>query len=154
MGLFKTYDPAQVAIGFAPAQKSAVNLNSGIAPDTFLTVARDEDSFTKTVGADGEVARTRNANRSGTIELTLMQNSEVNKLLMALALADEEAGGDVIGAITVYDPADPTGVFLMTALNCWIKKVPDIEYAKEYGTRTWVFDCANLSIASEVKSTV
>ena len=79
MALLETYDPKKVAITFAPANSAAVPINSVVAPDTFISVSRDEDSFFKTVGADGTVARTRNANRSGTIEITLMQNSEVNR---------------------------------------------------------------------------
>ena len=149
MALLKTYDPKNVAIAW-----NGININSGIAPDTFLTVVRDEDSFFKTVGADGKVARTRNANRAGTIELTLMQNSEVNKLLSAAALADEETDVDVTSVFSIVDPADPTGIFLMTAKDCWVKKLPDIEYGKEYGTRTWMFDCATLSIASEVNNAI
>lgn len=149
MALLKTYDPKAVAISWV-----GININSGIAPDTFLTVSRDEDSFFKTIGADGTAARTRNANRSGTIEITLMQNSEINKTLMAAALLDEEGGTDQLGTISIVDPADPTGTMLMTALNCWVKKIPDIEYAKEYGTRTWMFDCANLSIASAVSDAI
>lgn len=149
MAVLKTYDPKQVAITF-----DGININSGIAPDTFLTIARDEDAFFKTAGADGTIARTRNANRSGTIEVTLMQNSEVNKLLMAKALADENDEVDILDTISINDPSDPTGVFLMTAKSCWIKKVPDIEYGKEYGTRTWMFDCADLSIAQEVKNAI
>ena len=147
MALLKTYDPKNVAISW-----NGININSGIAPDTFLTVSRDEDSFFKTVGADGVVARTRNANRAGTIELTLMQNSEVNKLLSAAALLDEESDSDVTSVFSVSDPSDPTGIFLMTAKDCWVKKIPDIEYAKEYGTRTWMFDVASLSIAAEVNN--
>lgn len=149
MALLKTYDPKAVVIAW-----NGVNINSGIAPDTFLTISRDEDSFFKTIGADGTAARTRNANRSGSLEITLMQNSEVNKALMASALLDEEGSADILGTISVVDPADPTGTFLMTAVNCWVKKIPDIEYAKEYGTRTWMFDCANLSIASIVKDLI
>lgn len=149
MALLETYDPKSVAISF-----NGLNINSGIAPDTFLTISRDEDAFSKVVGADGTVARTRNANRSGSIEITLMQNSEVNKALMAKALLDETSGTDIIDTVAVADPADPTGVFLMVAKSCWIKKVPDIEYGKEYGTRTWMFDCADLSIAQEVANQV
>lgn len=143
--LLKTYSPKDVEITF-----NGKNINSGIAPDTFLTVSRDEDAFAKTVGADGTVARTRNANKSGSIELTLMQNSEIHKKLMILAAADEASKGEVIGAFAVKDPSDVTGTWLMVAAKCWIKKVPDMEYGKEYGTRTWLFDVAELGIVANL----
>lgn len=145
MAILKTYSPKEVVISW-----NGVNINSGIAPDTFITVSRDEDAFNKVVGADGTVARTRNSNRSGTIEISLMQNSDVNKALMAQALLDEAEGGEIISTLSIADPSDPTGVFLTTALDCWIKKIPDMEYSGDYGTRTWAFDCADLSISQAV----
>lgn len=115
---------------------------TGFAPDTFIRFERAVDAFGKTVGADGTVARTRNADRTGMVTITLMQNSLSNRLLAAAAVADE-IGGEVISNFTV---SDPSGSGVALALDAWVRKIPDQEYAAEYGTREWVFDCAYLQI--------
>lgn len=146
--LEKTYSPEDVNIYF-----NGVNINSGIAEGTFLTVVRDEDAYFKYTGAGGDVARTRNANKGGQITLTLMQTSEVNRELMRLALADE-LGAEIVGTISIQDPSDPLGSFMLIAHSAWIMKIPDAEFAKEYGTREWTFDVAFLDIKEEVNDLV
>ena len=82
----KTYSPADVAVIYGGA------IISGFANGTFITVSRDEDAFMKSVGADGEVCRSRNANRSGSITLTLLQSSASNDVMSAFAAADALSG--------------------------------------------------------------
>lgn len=139
--ILTTYDPKEVSITW-----NGIPINSGIAPDSFLTMAREEDAFTKTVAANGTVARTRNADKTGTVEIMLMQNSPINALLSAAALADEN-GVDTISIITVFDPS---GSLIAVANDAWIRKIPDQELSKEYGERTWMFDCAELQIITGV----
>lgn len=115
---------------------------TGFGPDSFIRFERAVDGFGKTVGADGTVARTRNADRTGVVTITLMQNSLSNRLLAAAAAADE-LGGEVISNFTVNDPS---GSGLAVAFDAWLRKAPDQDYAAEYGTREWVFDCAYLQI--------
>lgn len=138
--LYSTYDPKEVVIAW-----NGIPINSGIAPDTFLSIIRSEDAFTKKVGANGKVVRTRNADKTGEVEITLMQNSPVNTLLAAAAIADEEAGTDIVSTITV---SDPSGSLLAMAEQAWIRKIPDQELAKEYGERTWQFDAGEIRIIS------
>lgn len=139
MSRLLTYRPEDVSIAW-----NGINITSGLAPDTYITLDRNEDAFTLTVGADGTGARTQNANKSGTIELTLMQNSPINALLAAQALADENiTSADVVSALTI---SDPSGSLIAGAEDCWIKKIPQQELGKEYGTRTWMFECSRLTI--------
>lgn len=163
-----TYDPKEVTINW-----NGKSLASGLAPDSFVTVSRAEDSFSKTVGADGTVARTRIADRTGEVELTLMQNSPINAILSTLALADElSSTGDVASTVTgeVAEGAstatagiagvsnltitDPSGGLIAQAKNAWIRKIPDQELGKEYGERTWTFDCENVEIIQVVATSV
>lgn len=132
----QTYDPAQVVFTFAG------NLITGFAEGSFVEVSRDEDAFTKHVGSDGEVARTRNRNRAGSVKVTLMQTSESNDLLSAQAALDEAAGTGV-GSLQVKDLG---GTTLHDSPNAWIRKVANTTFAKEAGTREWVIDCDNLSM--------
>lgn len=137
--LLTTYDPKEVKITW-----NGIDISNGLAPDTFIAVSRAVDAFTPTVGAEGTVVRTRNANRMGSISITLMQNSPVNNLLAAQALADERSGADVISTITISDPAGSIDYVLAT--QSWIKKIADADLGAEYGNRTWDFDCAELIV--------
>jgi hypothetical protein len=131
-----TYDPAKVLFSFAGIPVT------GYAPDTFLEVERDEEAYTKQVGAAGEVVRTRNNNRGGKVTVTLMADSQTNDLLSAIAVADELTGVGV-GALL---GEEANGTLLFNAANAWVQKMPRVERAKEAGTVQWVFDCAELYV--------
>jgi len=136
MSVVKTYDPKKclVIIGGVPM--------SGFGEDTFVAVARDEDAFTKVVGADGEVSRSKSANRAGSLTLTLMQTSLSNDVLSALAAADELDGRGVVPVLI----KDLTGTTTLFAAHGWIRKVPDVELGKDIGTREWVIDTADMDV--------
>lgn len=138
-GLLKTYDPSKIDIVF-----NGININSGVAPDTFISVSRNEDTWTLVVGSDGTGARTKNSNISGTVEITLMQNSPVNALLAASALTDENSDANIISNLTINDPS---GSLILSAVDCWIRKVADQDLGKEQNTRTWMFEAHKLLLA-------
>jgi len=151
--MLTTYYPKAVTIAW-----NAIPINSGLAPDTFLSMSRSEDTFTKTVGADGTVARTRSADRTGEVEITLMQNSPVNLLLSTQAIVDEnsdtadkinETTGGVVG-ISNITVVDLSGALVANANNCWIRKIPDQDLSKDYGERTWMFDCERIDMIAGV----
>ena len=58
-----TYDPTKMVVVVGGV------IVSGFADGDFITAKRDEDLYMKRVGADGHVARARNGNKSGTIEI-------------------------------------------------------------------------------------
>lgn len=124
----RQYNPAEVQIIF-----NGIPI-SGYADGTFVTVERDEDSFTLQMGTDGEGTRSHSNNRSGTVTLTLMQSSQVNILLSALHLLDE-GSGDGVGALLIRDGS---GESLYTAETAWIQKAPSAEFGREATSREWV----------------
>lgn len=134
--MFKTYNPAFVVVSF-----DGINI-TGFMDGTFIEVERDEDTFTKHVGATGDVTRTRNLNASGKITVTLTQASPTNDLLAA-AFALDELTGLGYGPIQVKDLS---GNMMCRATQAWIVKPPKVERAKESGSCVWVFDCAELKI--------
>lgn len=131
-----TYDPAKMLFSFAGIPVT------GYAPDTFIEVERDEEGFTKQVGASGEVVRSKNNNLGGKVTLTLMADSQTNDLLSAIAAADEVSGTGV-GALLGEEFG---GTTLFAAANAWVQKLPKVERGKEAGTVQWVFDCAQLKL--------
>lgn len=125
-----TLDPKKVIISFLG------NIITGFADGEFITVERDADAFTKYVGADGQVARARNNNKSATVTITLAQGSPSNAVLSAAARLDELAGTGV-GEFLMKDLG---GATMWRAPNSWIRKLPATPMGKEIGTRQWVID--------------
>ena len=70
----KTYDPNRVIIVLADQHIS------GFAEDSMVEVTFDEQTFTKKVGVDGEVTRTRSRNECATAKLKLIQTSFSNNV--------------------------------------------------------------------------
>lgn len=114
----------------------------GYADGTFIEIQREEDAFFKKVGAGGEVSRTRNRNRSGSLKLTLKQTSATNELLSAKADLDEK-GGVGYGAMLLKDLG---GATIASCEQAWIKKRPSVGLAKEEGTREWEIDLGELNV--------
>lgn len=136
MAATRTYDPGAHLLSFLGIPLTA------FGPDTFIAAARAEDGWTPTVGAGGEVARSRNRNRMGRVTVTLLQSSPENDLLMQAALADD-ATGEGIGALFLRDRL---GTTVLHAENAWIAKIPDMSRAKAVGVCEWAIECADLEL--------
>ncbi len=132
----RTYDPAQFLFSFAGVPLTAY------APDTFIKVERDEDSFSKQTGATGEVTRSKSNNRGGKVTLTLMSHSQDNDALSAIQAADELSGTGV----APLQGKELNGTTVVSAANAWIQKPPAVERGKESGTTEWTFDCAVIEV--------
>ena len=134
----KEYDPGQVQLSFFGV------IVTGFADGTMITVERDEKTWTKKVGADGEVARTRVRNSSGKITFTLMSTSSSNAELAALIIIDEFSGAGVGPALV----KDNSGIDLHAAAEAWLSGPPPAEYGDESSDREYELDCADLDMFS------
>lgn len=136
MGVTKTYDPGKLVVSFRG------RLISGFGDGSMIKITRDEDAYTKIVGGDGEVARVRSRNKSGSVELTLMQTSASNDDLSSAAALDELSGTG-IGPLMVKDLL---GTTVAAGANAWIRKLPDAEYNKDGADRVWIIDVEQLDL--------
>ncbi len=109
---------------------------SGTADGDFCKVEYQEDAYKLMIGADGTPGRARNANQSGTIEITLMSTSPSNDILSAQAEADRLLGTGVGSAMV----KDLFGSTIWTANQCWVKKSAATTFGKEINTRVWVLE--------------
>ena len=107
-----------------------------------VIVARDEQSFTKGVGATGEVVRSKTNNRAGTITIRLMQSSAMNISMSLIMASDELLNAGVVPFLI----ADNSGFDYHIAPEIWLQKPPDGVYGKAAGTREWIFDAADLDM--------
>lgn len=133
----KTYDPSnvQVIMGGVPV--------TGFADGTFINISFDEDQYTKTVGADGEVSRSKSNNNTATVALTLKQTSSSNDALSALYQADRLNNG---GAVPFMVKEIGTGRTLCFTQACWVQKLPDVGYSKDVEDRAWTLATGQMEI--------
>lgn len=107
-----------------------------------ITVAMAEAKNTMTTGADGEVMHSLHAGKSGTITVTLLKTSPVNKKLSLMYNAQSQSsatwGNNVI---VVRNKASGD---ITTARSCAFQKQPDHANAKVGNTVSWVFDCGKI----------
>lgn len=135
-GLVKSYDPKKVIITFKGTPIS------GFADGTFIQIAFASDTWTKSVGADGEVARGLSNDATAEITLTLMQTSPSNTNLSTIATQDRLFGTGV-GEFSMTDLYGNALVFFSQG---WIKKNPDVERAKELSNVAWVFETGQVDV--------
>jgi hypothetical protein len=131
---FQHYDPDRVLFSFGTI------LVSGYASGTFIKASRSEDQFSKDVGAQGDVTRVRNRDKSGEVTVTLQAGAPCNDLLSAAALFDDTTG---LGFAPLF-LKDLNGTTICEANIAWIKKPADVERSSEASNTEWTFECAQL----------
>jgi hypothetical protein len=133
----KNYDADQITIAIAGIPVT------GYADGEFFTLEMETDSFTDTVGTDGEVTRSKTNDRRATAHLKLMQSSDSNDLLSALYNTDLNApNGAGVGAFLVRDRQ---GRALYTAAACWIQKPPPVAFDRTAKERDWTIRIGSLA---------
>lgn len=125
----ETYNPKDVSV--------VVNgtVLTGFAEDSFVTAEKAEDNYTKYVGALGEVARSKNADPTGSITVTLNHTSPSNAVLNALAKSKDTFSAFVIDRNSKQVNAGGG--------TCWIQKPASIERGAEISEREWTIVVAD-----------
>ncbi|EHU4694743.1 TPA: DUF3277 family protein [Escherichia coli] len=137
-----TYSFLDVSASLA-GPTGTIDLGAGSAnSEEGVTVTMTEAKNTMTVGADGEVMHSLHGGNSGTITVTLLKTSPVNKKLSlmynAQRMSSSTWGNNVI-VIRNTASGDIT-----TARSCAFQKQPDHSNGKAGGTVSWVFDCGKI----------
>jgi len=125
-----TYDPKLVS--FSIGENTIV----GYAPGTFIEFEANEDEWTTVVGADGKTCRVKSNNLTAQFRVTLMQTSPSNDILSALRNADRISNSGSKPAFL----KDGGGRTVISAQNCWVKKLAPTAYATDHSTREWVLE--------------
>lgn len=107
-----------------------------------ITVAMAEAKNTMTVGADGEVMHSLHAGKAGTVTVTLLKTSPVNKKLSLAYNAQSQSSA--LWGNNVFVVRNSASGDISTARSCAFQKQPDFNNAKEGGTVAWVFDCGKI----------
>lgn len=127
----KTYDPMDVSVIVGGV------FLTGFGED-LVTVAKDEENFSTSVGAQGDVVRTKVNNPLGTITVTLQGTSPQVPYLDGLGNSNK------IVSVSVVHSGTPKQT--NTATQAYLKKPADREYGAEAGDRSYEFQCLDLSM--------
>lgn len=120
-----------------------IDLGQGSAnSEEGITQTLGGNKNTMTIGADGEVMHSLHADKSGTITVTLLKTSPVNKKL-SLAYNAQSQSSATWGNNVIVIRNTASGD-ISTARSCAFQKQPDFNNAKEGGTVAWVFDCGKI----------
>lgn len=103
-----------------------------------ITVAMAEAKNTMTVGADGEVMHSLHAGKAGTVTVTLLKTSPVNKKLSLAYNAQSQSSA--LWGNNVFVVRNSASGDLVTIRSAAFQKQPDFANAKDGGTLAWVFD--------------
>ena len=143
MAMYQQYSPKDVVCSW-----NGIAIE-GFAPDSFLRLQRTSPLITPVVGAGGQVALTRNADKTGTIEIELMQTSLSNQMLSAIQAKQDnmELEEDISSNFVIYDPS---GSVLATGINAWMQELPQIELGRDQNSKTWIFGCEKLEYTSTI----
>jgi hypothetical protein len=129
-----TYDPKEVVITFG-----AVPID-GYADGTFVEVAPSGEAFTRHVGADGEVSRSKSNDNTHNVTVTLKQSSLSNEYLSVCNKADRLTGH----AMLPLSITDLNGGTLYFWAEAWVE-VPSWSFGKEQSDRAWVFHTGQIA---------
>ncbi|URN71118.1 hypothetical protein ECOH1_00058 [Escherichia phage ECOH1] len=143
MAMYQQYSPKDVVCSW-----NGIAIE-GFAPDSFLRLQRTSPLITPVVGAGGQVALTRNADKTGTIEIELMQTSLSNQMLSAIQAKQDnmELEEDISSNFVIYDPS---GSVLATGINAWLQELPQVELGRDQNSKTWIFGCEKLDYTSTI----
>lgn len=105
----------------------------GFAPDSKVTITKDEDLIIPTEGVDGELSLAINNKTKGTMTISLQNTSDFNGYLESWVALSPVTGYVAFPVIMV----DPAGSSLISTVG-WVQSQPDYSVAGEVGTRDWV----------------
>ena len=134
-----TYDPKKVIVTFGGMPIS------GFAAGTFINVTPSADRFTKVVGADGEVSRSKSADNTHEITITLLQSSLSNQYLSGIETLDKISSRGIL-PLTI---TDLNGLTIKFWPEAWISADPDLGYAAEQTDREWTFQTGQIAASNK-----
>lgn len=128
-----SYDPKKVTVTVDGT------VITGFAADSIVTVAKNEDAISTTIGCGGDAVVEENANESGTITLSLLHTSSSLAKLRSLATNRKSV------SVAISDAGDDDPVNI-SASRCRITKVPDVSRGKTTATVSVTIFVPNLVI--------
>lgn len=122
--------------GFVELGAGSANAEEGI------TVTMTEAKNTMIIGPDGEGMHSLHGGKSGTITVTLLKTSPVNKKLSLMYNAQSQSSSTWGNNVIVV--RNKVSGDIVTARGVAFQKQPDWNNPKVAGSVSWVFDCIKI----------
>lgn len=137
--MFKSYSKLDTDISLA-----GINVDGWES----LSLSRNEANTTRNTSADGVHGITVSADKSGMLELeVIQQNAPVNRAMAALQ-AEQDRTGDVIYFDIVI--SEKSSGVLTYQKNCYLDVPASQDLSTDAGSRTWAFFVTNMQFAPDV----
>jgi len=134
-----TWDASQlnVIIGVLPL--------TGLSDGDSVVARRNEALYAKRVGMKGAVARARITDKTGQIEVHILQTSAANAAISAMANLDSlTMDGKAVFPITIVDLS---GATVISAGQAWLMQIGDVTFSTNaVAERVYTFECADLKM--------
>lgn len=135
MAYLQSYDPKSVAVIFNGTPLV------GYGPNTFIELERNAPVITNVVGIAGEIAPIKTTDQSGTIRVTLQQNSPSNGFLQNYLSEYEifynSSAYIPMGQLIMRDTSAKQWV--IHGVNAYLVAYPVITLGASQNTQTWEF---------------
>lgn len=131
-----TYDPRKITIAFGGKTLT------GMAEDDMVKIKPLGDGAKQYVGADGEVARSMDPNRTFEVTVSLASTSKSNDYLSRIYNMDRTNGSGVLPLLI----KDLSGTTLIQG-NAYIANFPEAGKGREIDSQDWVFNTDNIDDA-------
>lgn len=125
----------------------SLSVESGRGGGTFFSLEPIAEDWTDTVGADGEVTRSKVNNGGATVKVTVMRSSQAHKdlhALRALDLASTNGAG-----LWAFQARDRSNGLRYEAAKGWIKKAPTEAAAREASEVEWELRIGKYTVTDE-----
>ena len=133
--MLRQYEAGQVTVSWYD-----IDLSSGWAEDTFLTIEPLSAQVETTFGADGQMCPSKMSNKGATITLTLQQTADANKAIADRMQTQDEIGGIIpVAPFKVVDEVGDSAHFV--ALNAILTEKPGHSFGNTSGEKAWVWVC-------------
>lgn len=138
-GLSGTFDGSEFHLTIGPL------IITGFSDGDAVTVTRSQNLAAYRNGLDGATGRAIILDKSGTVELRLLQTSSANDDLSALLNLDSLfLEGRAAYPISVTDFSGRT---VLAASQCWLETLPPVAFSTAaVGERVWTFRAADLEM--------
>lgn len=125
------YNPDKVELNFG-----GMFAFSGFAEGTAIEAQRNNPRTNNVVGMKGDVATTLNADKTGTLTVTLLQNSPTNQYLSALVAAEDRSGKLTRANLTLKEPS---GGVIADFKRCHLTEPAPVTLGDGQNAKVWTF---------------
>ena len=132
-----SYIPSAVTIVINHPATNTTHVLGGYSSDSVVSIEFPDETWTETVGIDGQTYRVHRLDRTYRATISLSQTSRSNDVLNAIAQYDERdmTGLDGLFTCTITDKAGRSYVY---SNQCFLKKPQTQEFGSSLSNREWV----------------